>query len=181
LNITRPELVEQVHREYVLAGARLLETNTFAANRERLARYNLGDRVQDINRAAVARARAAILDVQTQRLRSIAADERPPGIVLGAGGGIRGTRPGSLTDEALADLYREQMAALLEAGVDGLVLETFVQLAELRLAVQVARKLDATIPLIAQLSVQESGRTADGASLAEAFAVLQDDGADAVG
>jgi len=181
LNITRPELVEQVHREYVLAGARLLETNTFAANRERLARYNLGDRVQDINRAAVARARAAILDVQTQRLRSIAADERPPVFVLGAVGGIRGTRPGSLTDEALADLYREQMAALLEAGVDGLVLETFVQLAELRLAVQVARKLDATIPLIAQLSVQESGRTADGASLAEAFAVLQDDGADVVG
>lgn len=178
LNISRPDLVERVHRDYLLAGAHLLETNTFAANRERLARFGLDGQVDEVNRAAVERARRAV-----EQVRAGCREEKSsrPVFILGAVGGIRGGRHSGLSEHGLAAVYREQMAALLDAGVDGLILETFVEGAELRLAVKVARQLDETIPIFAQLSVKESGRTGEGLTIPEALAALLDEGADVVG
>ncbi len=178
LNITRPELVERAHRDYLLAGAHLLETNTFAANRERLARHGLAEKVLEVNQAAVERARQAVKQVKAGWRDE--KNERPV-FVLGALGGIRGGKRSGLSDYGLEEVYKEQMAALLEAGVDGLMLETFVEMAELRLAVKVARKLDDAISVFAQLSVKESGRTEEGLTLSESLAMLRDEGADVVG
>jgi methionine synthase I (cobalamin-dependent)/5,10-methylenetetrahydrofolate reductase len=165
LCLTRPDLILEVHRAYFEAGARLLETNTYGANRERLTRYGLEGKVTRINRAAVRLAREA------------AGNEA---FVAGAIGSVLAGRVPRYDRDEYRDMYEEQATALLHAGADAILLETFLDLEELLLAVEVIRPLT-EVPLIAQLALLEVGRTRDGYPLTEAFRRLQEAGVDGVG
>jgi len=166
LNLTRPEAVRDVHRRYYDAGARLIETNTFAATREKLARHGLEERVRDINRAAVRNAREAA---------------GGDAWIAGSVGSIRAIVRKPLEANALERDFREQIEALLEERVDALILETFADLDELLIALEAARGLDGTIPVICQLTVEDARRTKAGVPLVEAFERLLDAGGDVVG
>ncbi|MGO0060692.1 bifunctional homocysteine S-methyltransferase/methylenetetrahydrofolate reductase [Brevibacillus fluminis] len=165
LCLSNPQLVQSVHAAYYRAGARLIETNTFSANRDSLGRYGLESKVTRINRAAVTIARQAVGD---------------DAYVIGGIGSIIAGRVRSQQLDEYRDQFEEQATALLHAGADGILLETFLDLDELRLAVEVIRPLT-ELPIIAQLATLEVGRTRDGYTLTEAFAQLQQSGADIVG
>ncbi|TVR52667.1 MAG: bifunctional homocysteine S-methyltransferase/methylenetetrahydrofolate reductase [Gemmatimonadales bacterium] len=171
LSLTEPALVEAIHREYVEAGARILETNTFGANPVKLSSFGLEDQTEAINRAAVERARAAA------RAAGV------PGIlVLGAVGplGIR-IEPWGPTAEAEAEaLFGRQVDGLLEGGVDGFLLETFQDPGELRQALR-AVKARSSLPVMAQVTIDEGGRTAYGTDVEAVARKLEEWGADAVG
>ncbi|BCU83059.1 bifunctional homocysteine S-methyltransferase/5,10-methylenetetrahydrofolate reductase [Polycladomyces abyssicola] len=165
LSLTQPDVIRSVHRAYYEAGARLIETNTYGANRERLERYGLAGKVTRINREAVAVARSAVDD---------------DAFVVGSIGSILAGRVPHYDTEAYRDMYEEQATALLHAGVDGIVLETFLDLEELLLAVEVIRPLTDR-PIIAQLALMEVARTRDAYTLDGAFAHLAKSGVDGVG
>src|SRR6476659_393514 len=121
LNLSLPALVRDVHQGYLRAGAELIETNTFGANRKRLATFGFADKVRLINRAGVRIAREAARD---------------QAFVAGAIGplGVRLEPLGSTSLEEARSIFREQIDALVEAGVDCLMLETFRDLNEIRAA-----------------------------------------------
>ncbi|MCM3040333.1 bifunctional homocysteine S-methyltransferase/methylenetetrahydrofolate reductase [Paenibacillus motobuensis] len=165
MNLTRPEVIQDVHRRYIDAGARLIETNTFSANFYKLSKFGLEDQVADINRAAARIARQAA---------------GPDIFVAGAVGTIRGGKRVNVTDQELVKYFDEQMTALLKEDVDALILETFYDLREMRLALGRARHLT-PLPIICQFAVDQLGRTLDGYSIEEAFGILQAEGADVLG
>jgi len=156
LCLSEPELVKDVHRSYYAAGARLIETNTFAAHREALQRCGLADQVYRINWKAAVLAREAIGEAA---------------FVVGSMSSVKAGRVGEVRMRGYREQFEEQAAALLSGPIDGLMLETFFDLEELLLAVQVIRPMT-DLPLIAQLACLEVGRTRDGYSLSEAFAQL---------
>ncbi len=167
LALRQPELIREIHREYVRAGASLLETNTFGANPRKLAQYGLAQDTERINAAAARVAREA-------------AGGRA--LVLGAIGplGIR-IEPFGETSvaEAEADFAR-QAAGLLEGGVDGFILETFGDLDELRAAIRAVRQASA-LPVVAQMTVGADGRTAYGTAPEVFGPALEAAGADVIG
>lgn len=165
LCLSNPRLVHEVHDSYYQAGARLLETNTYSANRDSLSRYGMEHKVTRINRQAVSLAREAA---------------QGDAYVAGSMGSILAGRVRKKVLDEYRDQYEEQAIALLHAEVDGLILETFLDLEELLLAIEVIRPLT-PIPLITQLATLEVGRTRDGYSLTEAFAQLKTAGADIIG
>ena len=165
LNAARPEVIRDVHRQYYEAGARLIETNTFAANRYKLSRYGLDGDVESLNRAGVALARGAV-----------GADA----YVAGAVGSAKTGHRLPVTDAEAEAAYAEQMSALLTEGVDALLLETFHDADDAEAAVRVARRLSG-VPVICQLAIEAGGAAPDGRSLDDAFARLRDAGADIVG
>jgi homocysteine S-methyltransferase len=148
LNLTQPDLVEDVHREYVRAGADILETNTFGANRIRLASFGLADSLQSINAEGVRLARQA-----AGRQAFVAGAIGPLGIRIEPWG-----KTG--VDEA-RDYFREQAKALAEAGVDLFVLETFRDLNEAGAAIDAVRSVS-DLPIVAQMTTEEDGNTLDG-------------------
>jgi len=131
LNRTKPQLIESIHREYLLAGAELIETNTFNANRIILARHGLADQAATINRAAVALAREAAGD------RAFVAGAVGPS---GVKHGIASASERRLARFALA----EQIDTLVLAGVDAIVIETFTSILEMEMAIDVAKELTFT-------------------------------------
>jgi len=157
LNLSQPELIRGVHHDYLHAGAEIIETNTFGANSFRLARHSLADRVRDINLAGahVAREAAKSFDVW----------------VAGSVGplGVRIEPLGKTSLEEARTAFREQVAALVEGGVDLLMLETFGYLEELHQAVLACRDVNPKIPLVAHVTIDEDGDCLDGSD-AEAFA-----------
>ncbi|GED56000.1 bifunctional homocysteine S-methyltransferase/methylenetetrahydrofolate reductase [Brevibacillus formosus] len=165
LCLSNPRLVHEVHTSYYQAGARFLETNTYSANRDALSRYGLEHKVARINRLAVAIAREAAQD---------------DAYVAGSIGSILAGRVKKKVLDEYRDQYEEQAIALLHAGVDGLILETFLDLEELLLAIEVIRPLT-DVPVIAQLATLEVGRTRDGYALTDAFSELKAAGADVIG
>ncbi|RAL22624.1 bifunctional homocysteine S-methyltransferase/methylenetetrahydrofolate reductase [Thermoflavimicrobium daqui] len=165
LVLRNPAFVAQIHQAYYQAGARMIETNTFAANRERLTRYGLDSKVVRINREAVKVARDAVGD---------------DAFIVGAIGSICAGRVIDYDEEEYRDMYEEQATALLSAGVDGILLETFLDLKEILIAVKTIRSLT-DLPIIAQMSMLEVGRTRDAYTLTEAFQQLADQGVDGVG
>ncbi len=165
-NLQQPELVQQVHREYLEAGARLIESNTFGASRLRLEKFDLAAQLVPINR------RGAELAVELAH--------RSHAFVAGSVGPLTSDPSVTLTDERALELYREPCEALLAGGVDGLFLETFPRLSDLVLAVRAARSLG-LIPVIASLSFGDDGHTADGFRINQAFARLREAGADVTG
>jgi len=167
LNLSRPELVQGIHREYVEAGAEVLETNTFGANPLKLSSYGLTDRTEEINEAAALLARAAAGDHA-----AVAGAIGPLGIRIEPWG------PTSL-DETV-DFFRRQVAGLLEGGVDGFVLETFADLSEISCAIRAVRE-ECDLPVIAQMTVGQDGKTAYGTDAAHLAASLTDAGADVIG
>src|SRR5260370_6704332 len=128
LNLTAPDMIRQIHADYVKAGAEIVETNTFGANRMRLAAFGLGEKLRAINQAGVKLAREAA---------------RATAFVAGAVGPL-GANIEPLTPTSFAaarSIFREQVETLVEADVDLLVLETFYNLDELREAIFAAREV----------------------------------------
>jgi homocysteine S-methyltransferase len=167
LNLTQPDLVAEVHQEYVRAGADVLETNTFGANRVKLGAFGLADRVHAIN-------------VQGARVARHAAREQV--FVAGAIGplGIRIEPWGKTGVDEAEDYFLEQAAALVEGGVDLFILETFRDLNELAAAVRAVKTLS-PLPVVAQMTTEEDGNSLDGTP-PEVFAPeLQRLGADVIG
>ncbi|MDP2958320.1 MAG: bifunctional homocysteine S-methyltransferase/methylenetetrahydrofolate reductase [Longimicrobiales bacterium] len=167
LNLTRPQLVRQIHAEYVAAGAEILETNTFGANPVKLSSYGLDGRTEDINRAAVALAREAA---------------RGRARVCGAVGplGIRIEPWGPTGRDEAVELFRRQVQGLLDGGVDGFVLETFSDLAELECALQAVRAL-CDLPVVAQVTVGPEGSTSYGTGARQVAVALTAMGPDVLG
>lgn len=148
LNLMNPELVLNVHAEYVRAGADILETNTFGANRIKLGSFGLADSVHAINSAGVRIARKAAGDHV---------------YVAGAIGplGIRIEPWGKTGVDEAREVFRDQVLALLEGGVDLFVLETFRDLNEMGAAMDAVRAAS-DLPIIAQMTTEEDGNTLDG-------------------
>ena len=167
LNRRRPELVRQIHDEYVSAGAEILETNTFGANPVKLSSYGLAEQTEEINRAAAELARAA-------------AGKRAS--VAGAIGplGIRIEPWGPTARSEAVNFFRRQVNGLLEGGVDGFVLETFSDMSEIGCAVGAVRGLS-DLPIIAQMTVGPDGKTAYGNDATLIARELTDLGVDVVG
>ncbi len=161
LNLVQPDLIQRIHQEYLTAGAEIVETNTFGANRFKLARYGLEDRVRDIIFRAVKFAREA-REVCGQPV-FLAGAVGPSGRALAPAGEISPA-------EARA-AFGEQIEALLEAGADLLVLETFPDLDELRQAILAAREV-CDLPVVAQISFADDGTTLTGRGPAEVAAAL---------
>ncbi|MDU4698117.1 MULTISPECIES: bifunctional homocysteine S-methyltransferase/methylenetetrahydrofolate reductase [Paenibacillus] len=164
-NLLRPDVIGDIHRRYLDAGARLLETNTFSANYYKLSKFGLEAKVEDINRTAV-------------RIAKQAAGERA--YVAGAVGSIRGGKRANVTAQELGSYFEQQIAAMLTEGVDALLFETFYDLEEMRIALGRARKLS-DVPVICQFAVDQIGRTLDGFTIPEAFGILAQEGADVLG
>jgi len=175
LNITNPGPILGVHEEYLQAGAQILETNTFGANRFRLARHGMQQKVAEINTAGVRLARQA-----AEHFRDKQAGEA---WVAGALGplGVRLEPLGITSLSEARDAFAEQIRALAEAGVDLLVLETMMALNEVREALQAARETAPELPVLAMVTVDEDGNCLDGASAATAATLITEWGADAVG
>lgn len=169
LNVTQPALVRSIHAAYIEAGADILETNTFGASRQRLARHGLGTQVAAINRAAVQLAREA---------RELA--ERP---VLIAGSVSPVTPPGyrgGLSSAAIRESVREQVEALAREQVDLLILETFGSLTEMTAAADEAGCL-VRLPLVAQMTFLPDGLTPAGESPTAVARALEGVGVTALG
>ena len=168
LNVRAPELVREVHDAYVRAGAQALETNTFGANRVKLAQHGLESHVAEFN------ARAA-------RIARDAAGERV--LVAGAVGplGVRLEPFGPTSREEARAHFAEQMAALREGGADCFVIETMSDLAEMEQAILAARAVDPAAPVIAQMTIGPDGLTAFGATPEDIAAALDAWGADVAG
>jgi methionine synthase / methylenetetrahydrofolate reductase(NADPH) len=169
LNLSQPELIRAVHHEYLQSGAEIIETNTFGANSFRLGRHSIADKVHDINLAGahVAREAAKSFDVW----------------VGGAVGplGVRIEPLGKTSFEEARTSFREQIAALVEGGVNLIILETFGYLEELHQAILAARDVDPKIPIVAQVTIDEDANCLDG-STPETFAPRMTEwGADVIG
>ena len=167
LNLTLPQLVKDVHVAYLKAGAEVLESNTFGANRFRLQKHNLDDKVREINLAG---ARLA---------REVAGDDL---YVAGAVGplGIHLEPLGPTSLEEARAAFREQIEALIEGGVDLIIIETMMDLNEAHQALLAAREAG-SVPVVVQITIQDDGSTPTGA-LPEDFARALDAwGADLIG
>ena len=168
LVLRSPDLVREIHAAYVKAGAEVLETNTFGANRAKLTQYGLEGQVSAINTKAA------------QLAREAAGEHR---LVSGAVGplGVRLEPYGPTGKDEARGLFREQMLALKAGGADCFLLETFTDLEELEQAILAAREVDAGMPVIAQATVGPDVRTAFGASPEDIARVLDRWGVDVIG
>ncbi|NPV11472.1 MAG: bifunctional homocysteine S-methyltransferase/methylenetetrahydrofolate reductase [Ignavibacteria bacterium] len=149
LNLTNPELVKQVHRDYLLAGADVIETNTFGANRFKLAPHGLNEKVYEINFAGAKLAREVAKDNVL-----VAGSVGPLGVQIEPLGKIG-------YDEA-KDFFKEQIQPLIDGGVDLIILETFTLVEELIQAIRAAREINPEIPVIAQVTINEEGNLISG-------------------
>jgi 5-methyltetrahydrofolate--homocysteine methyltransferase len=166
--LENPDPVRDVHRAYVEAGADMILTCTFGGTRTRLKRAGLSERVAEVNRRAVEIAREAVTGASY-----VAGDIGPLGELLAP--------MGKTTYEQAVEIFAEQAAALAEAGVDVLYIETMSDLNEVRSAVEGARKAGAGIPIFATLSFDRHGRTNMGVSPEQATEALLALGLDAFG
>ena len=175
LNVAQPEMVRSVHEQYLLAGAEVVETNTFGANAFRLEHFGLRDRVRDFNVAGAAIARQA---VESNREKHGA-----DAYVAGAVGslGVRLEPFGTLSPEAARAAFAEQIAALAEGGVDLLILETMMSLDEAEQAIAAAREAAPQLPVVVLVTVDEEANCLDGSSPEQAARRLTAAGADAIG
>jgi homocysteine S-methyltransferase len=175
LNLSQPDLIRGIHQEYLQAGAEIIETNTFGANAYRLERHGLGQQVRDINLAGVRLAREAV--------DSEIAKKATQAFVAGSVGplGIRIEPLGKTSREEARAAFMAQIAALVEGGVDLLILETMGYLDELHQAILAAREVNAAIPVVAQVTIDEDGNCLDGSSPETFAAKLTEWDADVVG
>jgi methionine synthase I (cobalamin-dependent)/5,10-methylenetetrahydrofolate reductase len=175
LNLSDPNMILSIHEEYLQAGAEILETNTFGANRFRLARHGLTEKVAEINTAGVKLARAAVDHLKEKQAGTawVAGSVGPLGVRL---------EPLGKTglDEARA-AFAEQIAALAEAGVDMLIIETMPALNEAHEALMAAHEIAPHLPVMAMVTVDDDSNCLDGASPQQAAARLTEWGAGAIG
>ena len=150
LNVSQPDLVRQIHLDYVKAGAEIVETNTFGGNRPRLAAFGVAEKLKAINQAGVRLAREAA---------------KESAFVAGAIGplGVRIEPLGPTSFAEARAAFREQIDALVEAGIDLLILETFANLDELREAVMAAREsAGSDLTVVAQVTIDDFGHLPGG-------------------
>jgi methionine synthase / methylenetetrahydrofolate reductase(NADPH) len=175
LNLSDPGLILSVHEEYLQAGAEILETNTFGANRIRLARYGLAGKVVEINAAGARLARQAVNNLRDRQAGEawVAGSIGPLGVRL---------EPLGKTglDEARA-AFAEQMQILVDGGVDLLIVETMPALSEARQALEAARAVAPNLPVVVMVTVDDEITCLDGASPQQAAALLTEWGASVVG
>ena len=157
LNLNNPRVIQSIHADYIAAGADCIETNTFGANRFKLAAHGLDGQVRDINRRGAALAR----DVRESAGRDV--------FVLGSVGPLgKYLAPlGTVTADEARTAFQEQAEALLEGGVDAFIIETFSDLEELSLAVGAIRGITTDVPIIAQIAFTDDGATFTGRPAAE--------------
>ena len=175
LNLTDPAVVAEVHREYIEAGAQLILTNTFGANRYKLARHGLGDQVAEINQAGVELARrvvaASFKDV------FVAGDVGPLG--------VRIAPYGRVSLEGARAAFAEQITALAEAGADLIVIETVSDLYEIKEAVRAARevaeRLGIELPVVSSMTFTRDDVTLLGDTPAKVARILAEVGTDVIG
>jgi methionine synthase / methylenetetrahydrofolate reductase(NADPH) len=169
LNLSQPDLIRGIHHDYLQAGAEIIETNTFGGNSFRLARHSLADKVRDINRAGVRIAREAAKSFDVW--------------VAGSVGplGSRIEPLGKTSFQEARDAFREQIEVLVEGGVDLLILETFGYLEEIHQAMLAARDVSASLPLVAQVTIDEDGNCLDGSDPQTFVPKLAEWGADVIG
>jgi homocysteine S-methyltransferase len=170
LNVRAPDLVRDVHRAYVKAGAEVLETNSFGANRLKLAQFGLQAQTRELNKRAAELAREA-------------ADEGTEVLVAGAVGplGVRLEPYGSTSAEEAQAIFREQMEGLKAGGADLFILETFSDLHEIGQAILAARAVDPAMPIVAQMTIGVDGHTPYGATPEDVARALDRFGADVIG
>src|SRR5882757_2887661 len=169
LNVSQPELIRGIHHEYLQSGAEIVETNTFGANTFRLARHGMAERVREINMAGVRVARDAAKSFDVW--------------VAGSVGplGVRIEPLGKTSFEEARAAFREQIAALVEGGVDLLMLETFGYVEELHQAILAARDVNPDIPVVAHVTIDEDGNCLDGSTPESFTPRIESWGADVIG
>jgi len=168
LNLVDPEMVQSVHTDYLNAGAHVLETNTFGANRFKLAKHHLEDRLSEINKLGASLA------------REVAGDSTYVGGAIGPLG-IRIEPWGPTALHEARDAFREQGEALLEGGADLFVLETISDLSEMGQAIQALRELAPDVPIVAQMTVGREGNSLYGTEPEVFGRRMAEWGADVVG
>ncbi len=166
-NITAPELVKQIHNEYINSGAEVIETNTFGANRFKLKRFNLQEKLYEIVYSG------------TKIAKEVAGSDV---YVAGSIGplGVQIEPLGPISREEAREFFAEIIKPMLDAGVDILIFETFINIDELRQAVASARKLT-DLPIIAQITIDEDANTLTGTNPETTISDLERTGADVVG
>ena len=169
LNVSQPDLIRDLHHEYMQAGAEIIETNTFGGNSFRLARHGMENRVREINLAGVRLAKEAAKSFDVW----VAGSVGPLGVRI---------EPLGKTsfDEARA-AFREQIVALVEGGVDLLMLETFGYVEELHQAILAARDVDPKIPVVAHVTIDEDGNCLDGSTPESFTPRIESWGVDVIG
>ena len=175
LNLTQPDMVRNIHNEYLSAGAEIIETNTFGGNSFRLARHGLAEKVAEINCRGAELAREAADAFNLKKAAHV--------LVAGSVGplGIRIEPLGKTSREEARESFRQQITALVQGGIDVIMLETFGYLEELHQAILAARDISPEMPLIAQVTIDEDGNCLDGASPETFTAKLNDWGVDVIG
>jgi homocysteine S-methyltransferase len=167
LNLSSPDLVKEVHEDYLAAGAEIIETNTYAANRFKLAPHGFRRKLRDINIAGTRIAREAAGDSAI-----VAGSVGPLGQPLVA--------PAQKNPDEVFEAFKEQIEALAEGGVDIIAIETMSDLDEVSLAVKAAKAV-CDLPVIASVTYTDDKQTIYGDTPAEAVAVMENAGADVVG
>lgn len=165
LNLSNSSQIEHIHREYIDAGADMIQTNTFGANYHKLKRYGLEKNVERINREGMRIARKA---------------SNGEVYIAGTIGGLRSFRKTELTLLEIKSIFEEQLDALLTEQPDALILETYYDLEELLSVLEIARKMTA-IPIIANLSLHETAHLQNGMHINKAFRLMESTGADVIG
>src|SRR5512146_2513037 len=171
LNLTRPALVAEVHREYIEAGAQIIQTNTFGANRYKLARHGLDGRLAEINAAGVELAKRVVAASFKPVL--IAGDVGPLGVRLAPFGRVQ-------PDEA-CQVFGEQIKVLADAGADLIIIETMTDVFEIREAIRAARQVAPDLPVIASMTFTRDDRTLLGDDPVKVAHGIAEAGADVIG
>ena len=160
LNLSRPDLIRSIHQEYIDAGADVILTNTFGANKIKLEKFGLAEKVKEINQAGVRLAKEAAGDNDIYILASVGSNLHSGEILT------------SENIDTIKASYREQISALTESGIDGIIFETFLDIEELTLAAEIAKEFD--IPVIGSMTLTKEMETPKGLSITVAMEKLND-------
>ncbi len=171
LNLTNPAWVADIHREYIEAGAQVIQTNTFGANRYKLSRHGLENRLNEINTAGVDLARRVVLASFKPVL--IAGDMGPLGVRLAPFGRVQ--------PEEAREVFHEQASALIQAGVDLIIIETMTDLHEIREAITAVHEISPDLPIVASMTFTRDDRTLLGDNPAKVARRMQEYGATVIG
>lgn len=168
LNLINPDIVMEVHRDYINAGADVIETNTFGANRFKLAPHGLETKVYEVNFKGA------------QLAKKVAGSTT---LVAGSVGplGVQIEPLGKLSYDEAKDAFKEQIRGLLDGGVDLIIIETFSLVSELKQAIRAVKELNTDVPIIAQVTINDDGNLLSGAPLETFVREVSEFAVDAIG
>jgi methionine synthase / methylenetetrahydrofolate reductase(NADPH) len=171
LNLTNPAIVAEIHRSYIDAGSQMIQTNTFGANRYKLEKHGLESKIKEINRAGVELVKRVVMASYKNVL--IAGDVGPLGVRIAPFGRVK--------LEQAREVFHEQIAELVNAGADLIILETFSDLYEIQEAIHAARQVNPEIPVIASMTFTRDDLTLLGDNPGKVAISLNNAGADIIG